>query len=106
MTGIAKGTFTVEMKPLSDPDTADGVSLGRMSLHKRFEGDLMATGVGDAQIEHARQSGERCHARTGHDRDRQLLRAFIHRAAVLEHEAAAAAVQRAGHALDLSLIHI
>jgi hypothetical protein len=47
MTGIAKGTFTVEMKPLSDPDTVDGVSLGRMSLHKRFEGDLVATGVGE-----------------------------------------------------------
>jgi len=47
MTGIAKGTFTVEMKPLSDPNTVDGVSLGRMSLHKRFEGDLVATGVGE-----------------------------------------------------------
>jgi len=47
MTGIAKGTFTVEMKPLSDPNTADGVSLGRMSLHKRFEGDLVATGAGE-----------------------------------------------------------
>jgi hypothetical protein len=47
MTGIAKGTFTVEMKPLSNPNTVDGVSLGRMSLHKRFEGDLVATGVGE-----------------------------------------------------------
>lgn len=47
MTSVAKGTFTVEMKPQAEPSVADGVSLGRMSLHKRFEGDLVATGQGE-----------------------------------------------------------
>lgn len=46
MPTLAKGTFTVEMKPQAESDTADGVSLGRMSLDKRFEGDLVATGSG------------------------------------------------------------
>jgi hypothetical protein len=44
---LAKGTFSVEMKPHAEPVTVDGVSLGRMSLDKRFEGDLVATGKGD-----------------------------------------------------------
>jgi hypothetical protein len=47
MTTIAKGTFSVEMKPQAEPNTVDGVSLGRMSLHKRFEGDLEGTGAGE-----------------------------------------------------------
>jgi len=47
MLSLAKGTFTVEMTPQAEPDTADGVSLGRMSLGKRFEGDLVANGNGD-----------------------------------------------------------
>ena len=47
MSFIAKGSFTVEMKPQADPDTADGVSLGRLRLQKRFEGDLAATSQGE-----------------------------------------------------------
>ena len=47
MSAVAKGTFTVDMKPQSEPNTSDGVSLGRMSLSKRFEGDLVATGQGE-----------------------------------------------------------
>lgn len=47
MSAVAKGTFTVEMKPLSDARADGGVSLGRMSLDKRFEGDLVATGHGE-----------------------------------------------------------
>lgn len=47
MSLLAKGTFTVELKPQSEPDTAEGVSLGRMSLDKRFEGDLVASGKGE-----------------------------------------------------------
>lgn len=47
MSVVAKGSFTVEMKPQSEPSTIDGVSLGRMSLDKRFEGDLVATGRGE-----------------------------------------------------------
>ncbi len=47
MTMVAKGTFTVEMKPQAEPSAAEGVSLGRMSLDKRFEGDLVAVGKGE-----------------------------------------------------------
>ncbi len=47
MSVVAKGSFTVEMKPQSGPDVGDGVSLGRMSLDKRFEGDLVASGKGE-----------------------------------------------------------
>lgn len=47
MPNLARGTFAVEIKPEAEPDTADGVSLGRMSLDKRFEGDLVATGKGE-----------------------------------------------------------
>ena len=43
----ATGTFQVAMKPQSAPDEAVGVSLGRMSLEKTFEGDLVATGMGE-----------------------------------------------------------
>lgn len=47
MASIAKGSFTVEMKPQAEPGIAEGVSLGRMSFDKRFEGDLAATGRGE-----------------------------------------------------------
>ena len=35
------------MKPQNEPASVDGVSLGRMSLDKRFDGDLQATGSGE-----------------------------------------------------------
>ncbi len=44
---VAKGTFTVEMKPQGEPSVIDGVTTGRRSLSKRFEGDLSATGEGE-----------------------------------------------------------
>jgi hypothetical protein len=47
MSSVAKGSFTVEMKPQSEPNAVAGVSLGRMSLAKRFEGDLVATSNGE-----------------------------------------------------------
>lgn len=47
MSVIARGSFTVEMKPQSEPGAVEGVNLGRMSLDKRFEGDLVATGQGE-----------------------------------------------------------
>lgn len=46
-THLAKGSFTVDMKPQGEPASADGVSLGRLSLDKRFEGDLQATSRGE-----------------------------------------------------------
>ena len=47
MSAIAKGSCTVELKPQAEPNAADGVSLGRLSLDKRFEGDLIAAGKGE-----------------------------------------------------------
>ncbi len=46
ITNTAKGNFTVEMKPMDEATAQDGVALGRMSLNKKFEGDLIATGQG------------------------------------------------------------
>jgi Protein of unknown function (DUF3224) len=43
---IANGTFTVQMKPQDDTSSANGVNLGRMSLDKIFEGDLVGSGQG------------------------------------------------------------
>jgi hypothetical protein len=47
MTQIARGTFSVDMKPQSEPNAVDGVSLGRMSLNKKFEGELQGAGQGE-----------------------------------------------------------
>jgi hypothetical protein len=44
---VAKGSFIVDMKPQGEPAAADGVNLGRLSLEKRFEGDLQATSRGE-----------------------------------------------------------
>ena len=47
MSAIAKGTFSVEMKPQGETIDVEGVKLGRLALDKRFEGDLAATGKGE-----------------------------------------------------------
>ncbi len=47
MTARARGTFEVKLTPQAPPDKAEGVSLGRMSIEKRFQGDLEATGKGE-----------------------------------------------------------
>lgn len=47
MTRNATGTFEVDMKPQGEGDAAEGSSLGRMSLDKRFSGDLEAIGRGE-----------------------------------------------------------
>jgi len=43
----ATGTFEVSMKPGSEPEVAAGVTLGRMSLDKKYIGDLVASGKGE-----------------------------------------------------------
>jgi uncharacterized protein DUF3224 len=43
----ARGTFEVQMNPRAPEDKAEGASLGRLSLDKRFHGDLEATGKGE-----------------------------------------------------------
>lgn len=47
MTQHATSTFEVKMQPQGDGDLAEGSSLGRMSLEKRFSGDLEASGKGE-----------------------------------------------------------
>lgn len=42
----AQGTFTVQMTPQGEPDIADGLNLGHLSLAKTFAGDLVATSRG------------------------------------------------------------
>lgn len=44
---VARGSFTVQMKPQGDASASQGVSLGRLSLDKRFDGDLVGTGSGE-----------------------------------------------------------
>lgn len=46
MNAVARGSFTVEVKPVGEAATADGVSLGRMSIAKQFLGDIQGTGEG------------------------------------------------------------
>jgi len=43
MNAYASGTFNVKMNPQPPYDTADGVSLGRVSINKQFQGDLEAS---------------------------------------------------------------
>jgi hypothetical protein len=43
MSTHASGTFSVKMNPQPPYDTADGVTLGRVSINKEFQGDLEAT---------------------------------------------------------------
>jgi hypothetical protein len=44
MPTVAKGSFHVELAPLGDPQSQEGVTLGRMSID--FEGDLVGTSQG------------------------------------------------------------
>ena len=46
MQSVARGSFTVEVKPVGDTATAEGVSLGRMTIAKKFLGDILGTGEG------------------------------------------------------------
>lgn len=46
MTTRASGTFEVKLTPRPADEYADGVSLGRMTIDKQFEGDLHGTSRG------------------------------------------------------------
>jgi hypothetical protein len=43
----ATGTFDVKLAPQGSGDTAEGTSLGRMSIDKQFHGDVEGTGKGE-----------------------------------------------------------
>ena len=46
MTGIANGTFTVDLVPLGFDGKPEGSKLGRFSINKQINGDLIATTIG------------------------------------------------------------
>jgi len=43
MSTHATGTFDVKTVPQGEPETADGIVIGRMSISKNFQGDLQGT---------------------------------------------------------------
>src|SRR5262245_22814282 len=43
----AAGTFDVKVNPLPAYDTTEGSMLGRMSIDKKYHGDLEGTGTGE-----------------------------------------------------------
>jgi hypothetical protein len=43
----ASGRFEVTLTPQGPADAADGVTLGRMAIDKRYHGDLSAAGKGE-----------------------------------------------------------
>jgi hypothetical protein len=47
MMARAGGAFEVQLVPQGQPDSADGSTLGRMSIDKQFHGDLEATSKGE-----------------------------------------------------------
>jgi Protein of unknown function (DUF3224) len=47
MTHRATGMFDVKLTPQSNDDIGDGAALGRMSIDKRYHGELDATGKGE-----------------------------------------------------------
>lgn len=47
MNAVAKGTFTVALKPQPISDVAASADIGRLSLDKQFFGDLVGTSKGE-----------------------------------------------------------
>jgi hypothetical protein len=47
MTHRATGMFDVTLTPQANDDSGDGRRMGRMSIDKRYRGDLDATGKGE-----------------------------------------------------------
>jgi len=47
MTNHASGTFEVKLTPQATDDKGGGATLGRMSIDKKFHGDLEATSEGE-----------------------------------------------------------
>lgn len=47
MTTRATGTFDVKITPIASDTPAEGSPLGRMSIEKRFHGDIDATSTGE-----------------------------------------------------------
>jgi hypothetical protein len=46
MTMHASGTFEVKLVPQGEPDSAEGIALGRLTIDKTFAGDLAGTSKG------------------------------------------------------------
>ena len=46
MTMHARGTFNVKVQPLETLDHPEGTALGRLSIDKQFQGDIVGTSQG------------------------------------------------------------
>jgi Protein of unknown function (DUF3224) len=46
MTMLARGSFAVNIIPQPPEDKTEGLTLGRMLIEKKFQGDLEAAGKG------------------------------------------------------------
>jgi hypothetical protein len=46
MTNLARGTFAVNITPQPPEDKSEGLTLGRMLIEKKFQGDLEAVSNG------------------------------------------------------------
>ena len=55
MTTRATGSFDVKITPLATDSPAEGSTLGRMSIDKKFHGDLEATSTGEMLTAPARK---------------------------------------------------
>ena len=60
-TNQANGTFDVKVIPQDTVDTADGITLGRMSIDKQFHGDLEATSKGQMLTSGLESNGSRAY---------------------------------------------
>jgi len=47
MTSFAAGSFEVDLRPQTPNEHEQSAGMGRMTIDKRFEGDLVATSVGE-----------------------------------------------------------
>jgi hypothetical protein len=52
----ASGTFDVKLVPQDDADSAEGIALGRLTINKEFQGDLVGTSKGQ-MLSSATESG-------------------------------------------------
>lgn len=57
MTTHARGSFEVKLAPQDAPDSAEGIALGRLTINKEVQGDLVATSKGQMLSSGTESSG-------------------------------------------------
>ena len=103
----ATGTFQVQLEPQGSGDTAEGSSLGRMSIEKQFHGDLEGTAKGQMLTgSHGHQNlGWLCRDRASHWNAKRSQRQFCAAAPRHRHQRLARAVHHHGAGLRLRPAH-